>query len=341
MDEPNSDKKQFCFALLVIFVFFLFLEITARFLGFADRIRLHPLDTDFGWRMEKPSHGFTPAGARAKYILLGDSITYLHSEQADSLTQRLVREYHQPIINLSGIGYSTIQEFILLKTYQKSLPEVKKVILNFCVFNDFVDNITPKAFNGYIQRPQRTKPIQYSSWDYFLHWFRDQTGTYYLLAKILRKLDLIPHSIIDQTLEKKRFDAPPPTQKEWDQYYNEVQKGLPVTREVLQELNSFVTKEMNAELIVLLHPSAYYPDDWNPFALKPEIKTFFSQFPFAVYDLGCFYQANHFDPQKILWDRPGHLFYSGHFAVARWLDEYFRGTVHFPECLQSSPPKLK
>jgi len=348
MAEKASQKSKFIlFSLSITILFFFFLEIIARFLGFSERIRLHPLDSEFGWRMERESHRFTPAGDKAQYLLIGDSITYYHSEKPDSFTQRLFQEYHQPVINLSGVGYSTGQELLILEAYKNHLPQIKTVVLNFCVFNDFIDNHSPLAFHGYIKRPlftfegeqlnrQKTK-ISYSNGSYFLHWFRDQTGTYYLIAKVLRSLNLIPQSIIEQSLGKKMFDTPPPTKEEWEPYFEASKKGMPVTRAILEQMNHFVTQDMKIDFLVLIHPTAYHTKEWDSYQLKPEVKDFFTHTPYKTYDLGCFYKANNIAVEEALLDRPGHLLYSGHFALAKWLDQYFRGNIHFPECFISRP----
>jgi len=123
-------------------------------------------------------------------VILGDSITYGNSRIGTSISQTLEKKGHKAL-NLSVIGYGTDQEYLSLKQEIPKSPRVKYVVLNFCLFNDFVDNTSPvHPFDGYRPKPFFEKGpnglqlikdhINYRFPDYMIHFLRQRSGTVYL-----------------------------------------------------------------------------------------------------------------------------------------------------------------
>jgi len=149
MSEPTKIQNHPFWQIFIIWAvigsFFLALEFIARHFQFArnNPRNWYLLDDDLGFKTYQESHHFTKNNKEAEILMVGDSILYNPLREGFSATPRLINRGHR-VIELSAGNYGTTQEWVLVKRHQKKLPRLKTVILNFCLFNDFLDNAPPE-----------------------------------------------------------------------------------------------------------------------------------------------------------------------------------------------------
>lgn len=314
------------------------LEILSRFMGYG-RQPPFPLDDTLGWRMKPASWSFTPAPERAELVLLGDSITYLDAQRANSFTQLLVKAGRE-VVNISGVGYGTDQELLFLQENAARLPRVKTVVLNFCVTNDFIDNghgfysqnsnIAKPNFeiqNGKLQR----QPFKITRRERFYR-ASHQLGLTYLLQDGLERAGILqPSKTLLGGMADNNVDAPLSLEV-WQAYHQSMLRGFPVTAALIRDLNDYVQRLWHGRLLVVIHPGFYVPPGTKPFTLTPELKRFFQDLHLDAYDMGCLYETQGLGYRAIATDKVGHLRAVGHQATALVISGYLDGKIPQPAC---------
>ncbi len=345
LSSKRRAARILAFYLLTTLGFIALVEGLARLGGFEQRL-LYPLDERLGWRMVVPSERFTPFGRDAEVVLLGDSLGYLDIEQPFSYTQQLVRSGIKAL-NLSVLGYGDDQEFLSLQFHAKDLPKVKLVVLDFCLFIDFIDNVSATdPLLGYPRKPYFIvqdeqlvlKEVHYNALDYVLHFMKENSATYIFLIEGLVKLHLIPST--EERMEKINSWqlTRELTMEKYQPYHEHLLRGFPVTAKILLAMRRFVEEQLHAKFVVLLYPSGYHPDPRAYLALSPEFKTFFSALNMNIYDLGCFYRREGLKYTDVAKDMSGHLTPQGHSEVAQVIKEIVSHRLSHPECLLSKEP---
>src|SRR4030095_6405546 len=107
--------------------------------------------------------------------------------------------------------------------------------------------------------------------------------------------------------------------------------------EILLSMNQLVRQEMKAELVIVLHPYNYFPDQRNPLKLAKNFQDFFSSLPMPVFDMGCFYNKKGMAFTDMAYDRVGHLTLLGHQKVTDALTEIIVGKSSAKECFLNLP----
>lgn len=254
---------------LLISVFFLgSLEFLARFRGFKPK-NYYPLDSHLGWRMKRDALSFTNFDKNAKVLLLGDSITYLEGHEPHSFTQQLANNHSIPTINLSGNGYSTDQEYLMLQNHLYKYPQVKLVVLNFCLYNDFIENIIYRYKNPeYPPKPYfevasgqlilRRGDLHYSFYHDFLNFIKNRSAIYYYVHAW--KIKFWPLEPLDPHLEhiKNSWKEEEPSEDQRQSHLTLSIEGMPITQALLKNMRAKVENEMGGKLITLLHPTHFY-----------------------------------------------------------------------------------
>ena len=128
--------------------------------------RLHRYSETYGWELRPgfrserggkqitvnalgyrgDEHPLEPSPDRPRVVMLGDSLAFGY-EVADAETFSAIIEAGRryEVVNLSVPGYGTDQELIRLQAEgMRYHPDI--VILNFCIENDFVDNVCTAFF---------------------------------------------------------------------------------------------------------------------------------------------------------------------------------------------------
>lgn len=315
------------------------LEIAARVVGFQPQT-WSTLDPDLGYRMVRPStHWPVP---EADIVLLGDSITYVLRKIATF--SALLSDAGYGVVNLSGIGYGTDQEYLLLTRHLQDLPPVEWVVLNFCLFNDFIDNgnsvnphdgFRPKPYfsvdGGRLEAHQdhlRVDPVRKT-----LYFVNQRWTGHYLLRLGLSKLGLLPDASRDPKHFTFRPLLPLTREENYAIYQLSVVRAFDVTRALLERLRSVAEAELGAGFLVLLHPTAAVPEGRSPFEPAPPIRDFFGSLDMPVYDLGCHYEARQLNFEDIAIDPIGHLTQLGHTEVADVVESFVTGIGVRRECL--------
>jgi len=332
------------------------LELGGRRAGFRPET-WSVLDDELGYTMRVPTQSFPVQ--RADLIVLGDSLSYPGYPVAgteESFVDRL-RDSGLSTVNLSGIGYGTDQELLLLKRHLAELPAVPHLVVNFCLFNDLIDNgnevnphdgFRPKPYfeleNG---RPvYRGDHLDFSALDRFSLYVRQRSGAVYLLRRVLG-LERLPEP--DRQTpgpsSERRFrvwhTGRAPDQATYVRHLAQSRKGIPVTEALLGELGRIAAEQLASELALFLHPSGHQPAGESPWQLDPAVRAMVVRLNreaagdgrvFTAYDMGCHYRQEELPYATISFDRVGHLTRRGHAEVARAIGGWVRGEPIHPEC---------
>ncbi|ANM30135.1 hypothetical protein ABI59_11950 [Acidobacteria bacterium Mor1] len=317
------------------------LEIGGRLAGFRPET-WSALDDRLGYRMSEPSQRFPVEAERADVLLLGDSITYPGYPVADtkqSFADLLAGKGYE-VINLSGIGYGTDQQLLLLERHLDELPPVHTVVVNFCLFNDFIDNVNEvNPHDGFRPKPYfelvddelayRGDHLKFSTMDRFSLWVRQRSGAVYLIRRLLgmdRKQDRSAPS--GAAAAPRRFRAQltggAPAAPAYAAYRERVVAGLPVTRSLLQRIRDIAGERLGAQrFVVMLHPTGYKPESRPLLSLDDELADYFAKIAedtnspmIGSVDLGCIYELDGVTYEQAAFDRVGHLTVEGHARVA-------------------------
>ena len=317
------------------------LEIGGRLAGFRPET-WSTLDDRLGYRMSEPSQRFPVETERADVLLLGDSITYPGYPVAgtkQSFADLLAGKGYE-VINLSGIGYGTDQQLLLLERHLEELPPVDTVVVNFCLFNDFIDNgnevnphdgFRPKPYFELVdgQLAYRGDHLSFGSMDRYSLWVRQRSGAVYLIRRLLgmdRKPDRSTASSDEAAPRRYRaqLTGGAPSAQTYAAYRQRVLAGLPVTQALLTRIRDLVAEHLDTgRFVVLLHPTGYKPESQASFAMDTELANYFANIAertdspkIGSIDLGCIYELDGVTYEQVSFDRVGHLTVEGHARVA-------------------------
>lgn len=353
-DESAVNRRalHILFAAAITLALLAALEGIARHFRFADgSIRnWYLLDPELGFKMHTSALRSAPGYEKADVVYLGDSIVYVpllyHWDR-----EFLLKDSPHRVAPLAVAGFGTTQEWLYLQQWRGKFPNLKNVILHFCLYNDFTDNTPP-------ENPAQEVPIrpylvpdgeglkrldghvQYRIVDYIYHFVQMHWITFHMLKRGLLSAGLIRDreyklDPLTATLDL-RFDHPLPAPEALDFYYSRMQKGEAITARVLKALADDVQKQFKAKLTVLVYPHSFYRQGIDGRQLPPRYKDFFSGYNFDVYDLGCYFSARGLTLRDVDNDRVGHLSKKGTQVVAAWIEHYLDGKIENPECLLST-----
>jgi len=257
------------------------------------------LDADLGYRMRYPRF-VPPAPDRVDLVLIGDSITFAMGRPPPGT------------VNLSGVGFGTDQELILLERHLADLKNVNRVVLNFCLFNDFIDNASAvNPHDGFRPKPYFTlegdeltlhrEHLRVSGWDRAMLWINQRSGAMFFLRKLLARQRAPSPS--DPFLFQRYVDSP--SAEQWQKYDTLRDSSLPLTRRLLQRMARTVEDRLHARFAVVVFPSDF--SAINPLQMPEKVRAFFSGFEFPAEDLGCHVARRGLAFRDVAYDRVGHL----------------------------------
>jgi hypothetical protein len=232
--------------------------------------------------------------------MIGDSITFAMGEPAPGT------------VNLSGVGFGTDQELILLERHLADLKKVGRVVLNFCLSNDFIDNVSAvNPHDGFRLKPYFTlegdeltfhrEHLRVSGWDRTMLWFNQRSGAVFFLRKLLARQ---PAPSPSDPFRFQRYDDSP---EQWQRYDALRDSSLPVTRRLLERMARTVEDRLQARFAVLVFPSNYPRPAANPLQMPEKVRAFFAGFDFPVEDLGCHAAQRGLAFRDVAYDPLGHL----------------------------------
>jgi len=338
--------KNLLISFLATIIFFGILEGLAYWYGFRKQ-GWDYLDSELGWKMKYPTENFTENPSEAKIVILGDSIAYGNINSGKSISQVLENKGF-PSVNLSAIGYGTDQEFLYLKRFSSKIPKVKLIVLSFCLFNDFLDNGSPvNPFDGLRTKPYfelennqlviRKEHFNYRSIDYTTYYLRQHSGTVYFMVRAFQILKILPSKYPERLKLSWWLNEPGPDAQTWKKYLKRRDKGFPITKPILQEMNKFIKEKWNADFLILLHPFSYYPDGRDPLLLDESMVQYFGSMDMNIFDLGCFFKSRKLAFADIAYDRMGHLVSESEAMIAEWIGRYFQNSLTQEQCFVSRP----
>jgi hypothetical protein len=231
------------------------------------------------WSIKTDSLGLGPAGFRDTLpdqppyaLVLGDSFGFgVGVAQQEIWLERLENEIGQPIVNLSQVGASTLQEARIYARYGRQLPA--QVVLWMFFQNDLKDNLRfadwlkPEANSAQAVR-QPTRPCsgpahralkRYSlAYELILYWRRNceysaMTSTPIFRDERLSLAFCLDHDICDLDVQARM-----------------ISDGWPLTRQALLETKT-QTEQAGATLVIIIVPSKeqVYWDQFEQLATFP------------------------------------------------------------------------
>lgn len=258
------------------------------------------LDADLGYRMRHPRF-VPPAPDPVDLVMIGDSITFAMGKPAPGT------------VNLSGVGFGTDQELILLERHLADLKRVDRVVLNFSLSNDFIDNVSAvNPHDGFRPKSYFTlegdglelhrEHLRVSGWDRTLLWLNQRSGSVFLVRELSGRGRASSRS------EPFRFqgDADLPSDEQWQRYDTLRESSLPLTGRLLERMARTVEDRLRARFAVLVFPSNYPPAE-NPLQMPEKVRAFFAGFDFPVEDLGCHAARRGMAYPDLAYDPLGHL----------------------------------
>jgi len=342
--SQSLTPREISFIVGIPLFFFIVLEILLRQFGFPHRhLKLGVVDAEMGWIMNPPSQTFSPPTGKPDLIFVGDQLVYEDAFNPRHFIQLLQKDYHRKILTLAGNGYGTDQELIQLDNLKQELPHSALVVLNFNLFDDFIDNqsrnfshtgFPPKPFFELNGKQLMIKKGHVSD-NLFYFWaliLQDHCATYDFLKTVLRGLHVITDKHLQLAPQQTDLKTPPPSPEQVAAYLTRVQQSFPITGRLLKEMNQLVEKSLRSKLIILVHPHGYREKDTDVFEMDPSIQKFFKDLKLKVYDLGCLAKKKSFLYQDYALDRTGLLRKEGHLGFTIFLDELIQGKVSHPEC---------
>lgn len=292
-------------------------EIVERRQGFRIEDDWWLLDRDLGYRMREASDVLPPQGP-VDHVILGDSIPYPDGIR-DGFAKLLAGQGRK-LVNLSASGYGNDQELLLLRRWSPAIGSVRTLVLSFCVYNDFIDNVSAaNPHDGY-----RPKP-----------YFSLEDGALVLHDEHLSHSPLTPFALFlrrhSATLAALRgglqrggvLEVPEPEhgrrlrEQSREEYLRWQATGFEVTRALLDEIARHARDEMGAErVLVLAHPSEFASADSTGLTLVPAVRRALARVDADVLDMSCWYRARRIPYRSISFDWIGHLTDMGNHEVA-------------------------
>jgi hypothetical protein len=293
------------------------------------------LDADLGYRMRHPRF-VPPAPDRVDLVLIGDSITFAMGKPPPGT------------VNLSGVGFGTDQELILLERHLADLKRVDRVVLNFSLSNDFIDNVSVvNPHDGFRAKSYFTlegdeltlhrEHLRASAWDRMLLWISQRSGAVFYVRMLLAPQRAPSAS------DPFRFQGfvGSPSNELRRRYESLLDASLPLTRRLLLRMAHTVEERLQARFAVLVFPSNYWPAA-NPLQMPVTLRAFFAGFDFAVEDLGCHAARSGLAYRDVAYDPFGHLTQRGNRLAAEVIGALPGDPAAASPCrIAPSPPSLR
>jgi hypothetical protein len=273
-----------------------------------------------GYRGREHSRTRTPG--RTRVVMVGDSIGYgAGVEDGETFSALLDSAERQlEVVNLSVGGYGTDQELIALEERGLSYaPEV--VVLNFCLFSDFVDNSLPSALFDARQ------PKPYFTWDgrtLTRHDAHVQLGAPRKLAQWMAD----ESHLFNRLVGALGLAKPPRQPGVWMDRKAAVMSNLPpaveLTFAMIRRLNE-VSRAAGARFVVAIHPDELAYKHRSRALQKFCGARALDGIP--ILELGQRYRERGLAFDQIALDEPGHLTLLGHRVAAESLERALRGPL--------------
>jgi GDSL-like lipase/acylhydrolase family protein len=269
-----------------------------------------------------PEHEYRKPPGRMRILMLGDSIAYGAGVRDDETFSALLERRDPPfdVVNLAVGGYGTDQELIQLT--QKGLrydPDV--VILNFCLFSDFVDDALSHALFDARQ------PKPFFTWDGQALVKHDDHLTLSFPRKLAQRLSDQSHfyNRLRVLLGAARAPRQPGV---WMERMAAVERNLPpaldLTFRLIRRMNEEAVRT-GARFFVLIHP------DKVAFRHRSKLLSKFCRTPLlegiSIIEMGERYRAKGLSFDQIAFDSPGHLNKVGHEAAADAIASLLSGSA--------------
>jgi hypothetical protein len=270
-----------------------------------------------GYRGREHDRARTPG--RMRVVMVGDSIGYgagvedgeTFSALLDSADRKL------EVVNLSVGGYGTDQELLMLEDRGlRYAPEV--VVLNFCVFSDFVDNSLPAALFDARQ------PKPYFTWDGRTLTEHDEHVRLSPPRKVAQWLADESH-LFNRVVGAMGLAKPPRQPGVWMDRKAAVMSNLPpavdLTFQLIRRMSE-VAQAAGARFVVVIHPDElayrHRPRTLQKFCGAAALQGI------PIVELGARYRERGLAFEQIALDEPGHLTLLGHRLAAEALERVLR-----------------
>jgi hypothetical protein len=286
-------------------------------------------------------HEYAKSPGRLRVVMVGDSIGYGAGVEDDETFSALLetRGVKPEVVNLSVGGYGTDQELIALEErglrYQ---PDV--VVLNFCLFSDFIDNALPSALFDARQ------PKPYFTWDGQKLVKHDAHVRLGAARKTAQWLADESH-LFNRVVGALGLAKPPRQPGVWMDRRADVMANLPpaadLTFHLIRRMND-VAAAAGARFVVVIHPDQYaYTHERSRLLQK------FCGAPLlggmSVVEMGERYRERGLRFEDWALDEPGHLTHLGHQIAAETMEALLSPSWpaewdYLRTCASSAPSSL-
>lgn len=258
------------------------------------------------------AHAFARTGGRPRVVVLGDSVAFGYGvDDGQTFADRLERDGFD-VVNLSVPGYGTDQELLRLQREgRRFAPEV--VLLDVCLENDFVDNVSRRFFYDDLH----PKP-----------WFEPRGDALvlhqeqlHLSARARLGLWLREHSSLLNWLRPRAL----PEGREWQQrkaaVLGDEAAALSLSRRLVEAVGAEAQEE-GAHFVLVLHPNreAFQHEVAGAAALRRAALPRGA----AVVDLAAAYRSRGLHFRDLTLESVGHLNPRGHEVTAAILEDVLR-----------------
>jgi hypothetical protein len=278
-------------------------------------------------------HDYRAAAGRTRVLLLGDSIAY-GAGVKDGETFSMLLEARHPqldVVNLAVGGYGTDQELIQLdRVGLRYHPDV--VILNFCLFSDFVDNALSQALFDARQ------PKPFFTWDGHALVKHDDHLKLTFPRKLAQWLSDYSH-LYNRLRVFLGVPREPRQPGVWIDRMDAVMKNLPpaadLTFRLIRRMDE-QARSFGAKFVLLIHPDRF------GFRHRSSLLRKLCRTPLlegiSVVEMGERYRAQGLDFDQIALDSPGHLSRAGHEAAADAIASLLSGSAESWDYRKSCGP---